>query len=116
MLQPRAAGALVGGLALSPFHLQAHLGGPDHVHGHADYEYEMGHGRHVDVELHHLRPGEHVNVYLHGGRLGTAIANRHGVIDRDFRTSMGCRAGQTIRVWHSHHLVASRTFRVVHDT
>lgn len=114
MLQAIAAGVAAGALAFTPVHLHANLVGPRHVSGHAEYQNEVGHGRRLDLELHHLAPGEHVTVYLHHVRVGGLVANRHGVADRDLATTVGCRAGQQIRVWHNHHLVAAGTFGRAH--
>ena len=53
MLQAIASGVAAGALAFTPVHLHANLVGPRHVSGHAEYQNEVGHGRHLDLELHH---------------------------------------------------------------
>ena len=115
MLQALAAGAIAAGLALSPLNLQTHLTGPGHVYGTAEYDYEAAQPQQVDVELHNLMPGQRMTVFLHGVLIGTVVADRYGEVDREIHTTTNCRAGQQIRIWHNHRLVANGTFRVAQD-
>ena len=113
MLSAGVLGALVG-LALAPAHLTATLSGPHHVTGHVDYEYDMGHGRHLDVEIRHVTPGAHLTVSVRGVRVGVLVANGHGEADRDLSSQMNCQAGNQVRVVQGRHLVAMGAFTSSH--